>query len=159
MKGDKRIIETLNEVLTAELTAINQYFVHGEMCDSWGYDRLHGAIRKHSIGEMKHAEAVIERILFLEGIPNMSRLGKINIGESVPEQLRLDLALEMDAVPRLNKGIDTCRELEDNTTRHLLEEILNEEEEHIDWIESQLALIEQVGAQNYLAQQIRQPDE
>lgn len=154
MKGEKRIIDILNDVLTAELTAINQYFVHGEMCENWGYGRLHQQIRKHSIGEMKHAEEVIERILFLEGIPNMQRLGKINIGENVPEQLRLDLELEMDAVPRLNKGIQTCRELEDNNTRHLLEEILADEEEHIDWIEAQLALIEQVGAQNYLAQQM-----
>ena len=155
MQGDKKIIEILNEVLTAELTAINQYFVHGEMCENWGYDRLHHEIRKHSIGEMKHAEEVIERILFLEGIPNMQRLGKINIGEDVPEQLRLDLALEMDALPRLNAGIEECRELDDNNTRHLLETILHDEEEHIDWIEAQIALIEQVGVQNYLAQQIR----
>ena len=159
MKGDKKIIEILNDVLTAELTAINQYFVHGEMCDNWGYDRLHAIIRKHSIGEMKHAEALIERILFLEGIPNMQRLGKINIGENVHEQLRLDHALELDAVKRLNPGIETCRELDDNNSRHLLEEILEDEEEHIDWIEAQLSLIEQVGLQNYLAQQIREEDE
>lgn len=155
MKGDKKILEILNDVLTAELTAINQYFVHAEMCDNWGYDRLHDAIRKHSIGEMKHAEELIERILFLEGIPNMQRLGKINIGENVPEQLRIDHALELDAVKRLNVGIETCRTADDNNSRHLLEEILEDEEEHIDWIESQLSLIEQVGVQNYLAQQIR----
>jgi bacterioferritin len=155
MKGDRKIIDILNDVLTSELTAINQYFVHGEMCESWGYDRLHDAIRKHSIGEMKHAEEVIERILFLDGIPNMQRLGKINIGESVAEQLRLDLSLEVEAVERLNKGVETCRELGDNNTRHLLETILAEEEEHIDWIEAQLTLIEQVGIQNYLTQQIR----
>jgi bacterioferritin len=154
MKGDAKILEILNEVLTAELTAINQYFVHGEMCDNWGYDRLHHAIRAHSIEEMKHAEEVIERILFLDGVPNMQRLGKINIGENVPEQFKVDLALEMDAVKRLNDGIEKCRELDDNNSRHLLEEILEDEEEHIDWIEAQLALIEQVGAQNYLAQQI-----
>jgi bacterioferritin len=159
MKGDSKIIDILNEVLTAELTAINQYFVHGEMCDNWGYDRLHHAIRKHSIEEMKHAEEVIERLLFLEGIPNMQRLGKINIGESVPEQMKVDLALEMDAVKRLNTGIEACRELDDNNTRHLLEEILEDEEEHIDWIEAQVALIEQVGVQNYLAQQIRRDEE
>jgi bacterioferritin len=158
MKGDKKIIDVLNDVLTAELTAINQYFVHGEMCDNWGYDRLHDKIRKHSIGEMKHAEEVIERILFLDGIPNMQRLGKINIGESVPEQLKLDLALEMDAVTRLNKHIEVCNELDDNNTRHLLEEILEDEEEHIDWIESQLSLIDQVGTQNYLAAQIREDE-
>jgi len=158
MKGDRKIIEILNDVLTAELTAINQYFVHGEMCENWGYLRLQHEIRQHSIGEMKHAEEVIERILFLEGIPNMQRLGKINIGENVPEQLKVDLALEMDAVKRLNEGIEQCRELDDNNSRHLLEEILEDEEEHIDWIEAQLALIEQVGAQNYLAQQIVKRD-
>ena len=155
MKGDGKIIDILNEVLTAELTAINQYFVHGEMCDNWGYDRLHHAIRKHSIEEMKHAEEVIERLLFLEGIPNMQRLGKINIGEDVPEILKLDLALEMDAIPRLNKGVETCRDAGDNTTRMLIEEVLADEEEHVDWLEAQRDLIAQVGAQNYLAQQIR----
>src|SRR3954453_19848334 len=111
MKGDKKIIDVLNDVLTAELTAINQYFVHGEMCENWGYERLHHEIRKHSIEEMKHAEQVIERILFLEGIPNMQRLGKVNIGESVAEQFRLDLGLELEAVERLNKGIVICNEI------------------------------------------------
>src|SRR5688500_2837143 len=158
MKGDKKVIELLNEVLTAELTAINQYFVHGEMCENWGYQRLHHEIRKHSIGEMKHAEEVIERILFLEGVPNVQRLWKINIGETVPEQLKVDLALEIDAVKRLNAGIEACRAADDNNTRHLLEEILEDEEEHIDWIEAQIALIEQVGAQNYLSQQIKKDD-
>jgi len=158
MKGDRKIIDLLNDVLTAELTAINQYFVHGEMCENWGYARLHQTIGKHSIGEMKHAEELIERILFLEGIPNMQRLNKINIGENVPEIFKLDLALELEALPRLNKGIELCRELGDNNSRHLLEEILEDEEEHVDWIESQIALIEQVGADNYLAQQIRKED-
>jgi bacterioferritin len=155
MKGDKKIIDILNDVLTAELTAINQYFLHAEMCENWGYERLFHEIRKHSIGEMKHAEEVIERILFLEGLPNVQRLGKINIGENVPEMFRVDLALEMDAVKRLNDGIEACREADDNNSRHLLEEILEDEEEHIDWIEAQIALLDQVGAQNYLAQQIR----
>jgi bacterioferritin len=158
MKGDPKIIEILNDVLTAELTAINQYFVHGEMCENWGYERLMHVIRKHSIGEMKHAEEVIERVLFLEGVPNVQRLGKINIGESVEEIMKLDLALELDALPRLNQGIETCRELGDNNTRHLLEEILEDEEEHIDWIEAQISLIQQVGIQNYLAQQIREEE-
>jgi len=158
MKGDKKIIDILNDVLTAELTAINQYFVHGEMCENWGFERLQQVIRKHSIGEMKHAEEVIERILFLEGIPNMQRLGKITIGESVPEMLRVDLGLEMDAVANLNKHIVVANELGDNNTRHLLEEILEDEEEHIDWIEAQLSLIEQVGVQNYLAAQIREEE-
>jgi bacterioferritin len=156
MKGDARIIDILNEVLTAELTAINQYFVHGEMCENWGFDRLHRIIRKHSIGEMKHAEEVIERVLFLEGIPNVQRLGKINIGESVQEVLRSDYALELEALPRLQQGIELCRELGDNNSRHLLEEILHDEEEHVDWLEAQLGLIEQVGLQNYLTQQIKE---
>jgi bacterioferritin len=156
MKGDTKIIDILNDVLTSELTAISQYFVHSEMCENWGYKRLQDRIRKHSIGEMKHAEALIERVLFLDGVPNVQRLGKINIGETVPEQMRVDLQLEIDAVARLNKGIETCREKDDNNSRHLLEEILEDEEEHIDWIEAQHALIEQVGVQNYLAQQIRE---
>lgn len=158
MKGDAKIIEVLNDVLTAELTAINQYFVHGEMCENWGYERLHRVIRKHSIGEMKHAEEVIERVLFLEGVPNVQRLGKINIGESVEEILKSDYALELEALPRLNEGIELCRKLGDNNTRHLFEEILEEEEEHVDWIEAQLSLIEQVGIQNYLAQQIKEDE-
>ena len=156
MKGDGKIIEILNEVLTAELTAINQYFVHAEMCENWGYERLKNVIRKHSIGEMKHAEEVIERVLFLEGIPNVQRLGKINIAETVGEMMKVDLALELEALPRLNQGIETCRELGDNNTRQLLEEILEDEEEHVDWLEAQISLIEQVGLQNYLAQQIRE---
>jgi bacterioferritin len=158
MQGDRKIIDLLNDVLTAELTAINQYFVHAEMCENWGYDRLSKKIRKHSIGEMKHAEEIIERILFLEGIPNMQRLGKINIGETVPEILNADLALELDALPRLNKGSETCRDAGDNTTRQLIEAILKEEEEHVDWLEAQIGLIAQVGAQNYLAQQIREDE-
>jgi bacterioferritin len=158
MKGDAKIIEILNDVLTAELTAINQYFVHGEMCENWGYERLHKIIRMHSIGEMKHAEELIERVLFLEGIPNVQRLGKINIGETVPEILKADYALEMDALPRLNKGIEVCRELGDNNSRHLLEQILHDEEEHVDWLEAQISLVEQVGVQNYLAAQIREEE-
>jgi len=159
MKGDRKVVEILNDVLTAELTAINQYFVHSEMCENWGYERLQNVIRKHSIGEMKHAEELIERILFLEGIPNMQRLGKISIGENVPEILKLDLALEMDALPRLNEGIEACRTAGDNNSRQLLEEVLHDEEEHVDWLESQLGLVEQVGAENYLAQQIREKEE
>jgi bacterioferritin len=155
MKGDAKIIDILNEVLTAELTAINQYFVHAEMCENWGFERLHGIIRKHSIGEMKHAEELIERVLFLEGIPNVQRLGKIVIGENVQEIFKADYALELDALPRLQQGIETCRELGDNNSRHLLEEILEDEEEHVDWLEAQMSLIEQVGLQNYLTEQIK----
>ena len=158
MKGDAKIIEILNDVLTAELTAINQYFVHGEMCENWGYERLHRIIRKHSIGEMKHAEEIIERVLFLEGVPNVQRLGKISIGENVQEILDSDYALELEALPRLQEGIERCRELGDNNSRHLLEEILEEEEKHVDWLEAQKSLIEQVGIQNYLAQQIKESE-
>ena len=158
MKGDKKVIEVLNEVLTAELTAINQYFVHAEMCENWGFKRLQQVIRHHSIGEMKHAEEVIERILFLEGVPNVQRLGKINIGETVEEQFKVDLELEMDALPRLNKGIEVCREVDDNGSRLLLEEILHEEEEHVDWLEAQIDQVRQMGIQNYLAQQVREGD-
>ena len=158
MKGDQKIIDILNDVLTAELTAINQYFVHGEMCENWGYERLHRVIRKHSIGEMKHAEELIERVLFLEGVPNVQRLGKINIGENVQEIFKSDYALEIEALPRLNEGIETCRKVGDNNSRHLLEEILEEEEEHVDWLEAQMSLIDQVGIQNYLAQQIKEDE-
>jgi len=155
MQGDADIITALNTILTSELTAINQYFVHFRMLENWGYHRIAKKKREESIEEMKHADVIIQRILYLDGIPNMQRLGKINIGENVPEQLRLDLALELEAVARLNPAIEECRKLDDNATRHLLETILTDEEEHIDWIEAQIALIEQVGLQNYLAQQIR----
>ena len=155
MKGDAKIIEVLNEVLTAELTAINQYFVHAEMCESWGYERLLHIIRKESIEEMKHAEKLIERVLFLEGIPNVQRLWNIRIGENVHEIMKADLALELEALPRLNHGIETCRELGDNNSRVLLETILHDEEEHVDWLEAQLTLIDQVGLQAYLAEQIK----
>lgn len=156
MKGDKKVIEVLNDVLTAELTAINQYFVHSEMCEAWGYERLHKEIRMHSIGEMKHAEELIERVLFLGGVPNVQRLFKINIGEDIPEMLKLDLELEMDALPRLNDGLETCRNAGDNGSRMLLEKILHEEEEHLDWLEAQLDQIGQMGKENYLALQVRE---
>ena len=159
MKVNKGVVQQLNKVLFNELTAINQYFIHAEMAHNWGYHRLGSYIRKQAIDEMKHAEELIERILFLDGVPNVQRLGKITIGETVPEMMKVDLALEMDALPRLNSGIETCRELGDNNSRHLLEEILEDEEEHVDWLEAQLALIEQVGVQNYLAQQIREDEE
>ena len=153
-KDREAIIDVLNDVLTAELTAINQYFLHGEMCENWGYKKLHKEIRGQSIGEMKHADRIVERILFLDGLPNVQRLGNVSIGEDVPEMLKLDLALEVDAVERLNTAIETCRASGDNGSRHLLEEILESEEEHVDWLEAQLELIDQVGAKNYLAEQI-----
>ena len=152
------VVRVLNEVLCGELTAINQYFLHAEMCGDWGFERLHKIVRKESIEEMKHAESLIERILYLGGIPNVQKLDKINIGETVKEQLQSDLALENLALPRLNKGIELCREENDNGTRYLLEDILRNEEEHVDWLEAQLELIEQVGEENYLAQQIVEED-
>lgn len=150
------IIRLLNEVLTGELTVINQYFIHAKMCENWGYRRLHAFIRKESIEEMVHAERLIERILFLDGVPNVQRLGKVNVGETVQEQLTLDRAAEAAAIPLLNAGIETCRAAGDNGSRLLLEKILHDEEEHIDWIDAQLTLIEQVGVENWLSQQIHE---
>jgi len=154
MKGNKKVIEALNEILTGELTAINQYFIHAKMCANWGLHKLAEAIRKESIGEMKHADELIERILFLDGVPNMQRLHKVRVGETVPEQLALDLEVEMEAIPLLNKSIALAVEAGDNGTRELLEEVLTSEESHVDWIEAQLELIKTVGLENYLAQQI-----
>src|SRR5688500_495568 len=154
MQGDPEIIEVLNEVLTAELTAVNQYFVHAKMCENWGYHRLAHHARDESIGEMKDADHLIERILYLEGTPNLQRLGTVSVGETVPAQLRLDLELERDASQRLNRGIALCVAEGDNGSRELLEDILEGEEDHADWLESQLELIRQVGEPHYLAQQI-----
>jgi bacterioferritin len=154
MKGNTKLVEALNEVLTAELTGINQYFIHAKMCENWGYHRLYEANRKESIDEMKHADELIERILFLEGIPNMQRLGKVKVGETVPQQLELDLALEVEAVARLNKAIELAVEVHDHGTREQLEKILTSEEEHVNYLEAQLELIKQVGEQNYLSEQI-----
>jgi bacterioferritin len=155
MKTHADVIEVLNEILTAELTAVNQYFVHAKMCENWGYARLQERLRAESIDEMKHADALIERILYLEGVPNVQRLNKINVGETVPEQLKSDHAMEKDAVERFNRGVELCRGRGDNGSRHLLEEMLKSEEAHLDWIEAQMAQIAQVGEANYLAQQIR----
>jgi bacterioferritin len=155
VKGSPKIIDILNEVLTNELTAINQYFLHARMCENWGYERLWKKIRAESIDEMKHADKVIERVLYLEGFPNIQRLGKITIGENVEEQLRLDLALEGRAIPFLNQSIPVCRAEGDAGTAELLEHILVEEEEHANWLEAQLTLVEQVGLQNYLSEQIK----
>jgi len=159
MKGDKKLIEALNDVLTGELTGVNQYFVHSKMCSNWGYDRLADVNRKESIEEMKHADELIERILFLEGIPNMQRLNKVRVGETVAEQLKLDLALELEAVKLLNKTIKLATAVHDHGSRELLEDILVSEEEHVDWLEAQHELIKQVGIENYLAQQIREEEE
>jgi bacterioferritin len=149
------IIPLLNEVLAAELVAINQYFIHAKMCGNWGFLKLQAFVRKESIDEMRHAEQLIERILFLEGVPNLQRLDKLNIGEDVKEQFESDLALEYLAIDRLNKGIAAAREAGDNGTAELLERILISEEEHTDWLETQLQTIQQIGLQNYLAQQLQ----
>ena len=154
MKGNKKVLELLNEVLTGELTSVNQYFLHAKMCKNWGYLRLAEIIRKESIDEMKHADELIERILYLEGVPNLQRLSKVNVGESVPEQLRLDRETEVDAIGRLNKGIALCVEVGDNGSRELLESILTSEEDHLDWLETQLNLVASLGEANYLAQQL-----
>jgi bacterioferritin len=156
MKGNAKIIEALNEILTAELTGINQYFIHAKMCANWCYHRLAKKNREESIGEMKHADELIERILFLEGVPNLQRLGKVRVGEKVVEQLKLDRQLEADAVASLNKAIALAVEHGDNGTRELLEELLTSEEDHLDWLETQLELVKQVGEENYLAQQIHE---
>ena len=154
MKGNDDVVEVLNDVLCAELTGINQYFIHAMMCANWRYKKLAAHSRKESIEEMNHAQRIIERILYLDGVPNMQRYMKINVGQSVPEQHEFDLALERDAVARLNPGVELCRAKGDNGTRGLLEEILTDEEEHVDWLEAQLQQIQDVGLQNYLAQQI-----
>ncbi len=156
MKGKKGVVEYLNKVLTNELTAINQYFLHAEMCGNWGYETLHNEIRKHAIDEMKHAEAIIEHILYLEGFPNLQRLGTLKIGETVPEQLKSDLALERDAVKLLTEAITHCTKVGDYTTRSKLEGVVVSEEEHIDWIETQLETIKQVGVENYLSQHMHE---
>ncbi len=154
MTGDAKVLALLNEVLKAELTAINQYFLHAEMCENWGYERLAEITRKESIEEMQHAEILMERILLLDGTPNMSDYFKINIGQNVKDQLQNDLNLEYAAVKRLNDGINTCVAAKDNASRDLLEKILTDEEHHIDWLEGQLHAIEEMGYQNYLSQQL-----
>ena len=154
MKGSAKIIEALNSVLMKELTAINQYFIHAKLCKNWGYLTLAEYLRKESIDEMKHADELIERILFFDGIPDLQKYMKINVGKNVSEIFANDLQLEFSAVERLNRGIDICVGMKDNGTRELLEKILVAEEEHIDWIETQLNLVAELGVQNYLSQKI-----
>lgn len=154
MRGDDEIIELLNEVLTAELTAINQYFVHAKMCQNWGYERLAEHIRAESIDEMKHAETLIERILYFDGTPNLQRLSPLRVGETVAEQFESDLQVEYAAVERLNRGIAMCVAKGDNGTREMLADILTGEEEHVDWLETQQETIRQIGYEAYLAQQL-----
>ena len=154
MKGQDVIVELLNDVLTAELTAINQYFVDAKMLDNWGYRRLGKHFQEDSIDEMKDADKLIERILFLEGVPNLQRLGSVRVGESPAEKIQLALEVEREAIDRLNRGVAVCVEHADNGSRELLEQILTGEEEHADWLETQLDLIRRIGDAHYLAQQI-----
>ncbi|MBN1429171.1 MAG: bacterioferritin [Anaerolineae bacterium] len=154
MKGDDRILETLNYLLADELTAINQYMVHSEMCADWGYEKLHETIEKRAIGEMLHAEKLIGRILFLEGVPIVSKLNPMHIGANVEEQLNNDWTAESEAIKAYNDAVQLAVEASDNGTRELFESILKDEEDHIDWIETQIEQIKQMGLQLYLAKQL-----
>ena len=158
MKSSADIIQWLNRQLQHELTAINQYFLHAEMMENWGYQKLANYTRKESIDEMRHAEVLIERLLFLDGTPNMSELFTLAIGKTVKEQFQNDLALELQAVPRLNKAIACATAAHDNGSRDLFEKILVDEEHHVDWLEAQLHMMSEVGEGNYLAQQIHKED-
>lgn len=155
MRGNDKVHKYLGEALKAELTAINQYFLHGKMCDNWGYFRLGAYYRKESIEEMVHAEKLMDRILFLEGTPNMSDIDRINVGSNVKAQFESDLALEMHAVKHLNEAVRVSTEVGDNTSRALFEEILADEEEHVDYLEGQLHAMREMGIENYLAQQLQ----
>jgi bacterioferritin len=154
MKGVKEVIDLLNEVLAGELVAINQYFLHSKMCHNWGFKKLAAHAREESIGEMKHADRLTDRILFLDGLPNFQRLDRLQIGQTVPEQMKSDLALELHAVKLLNDGIALCRDKGDNATEALLTEILISEEEHIDWLETQIRLISHLGESAYLSEHL-----
>ena len=154
MRGNEAVIEFLNQVLTAELTAINQYFIDSKMMASWGYTRLADKVRADSIDEMGDAEKLIDRILYLDGVPNLQRLGSVRVGETVPEKLTLALQVETEAIERLNRGIALCTEVGDNGSREVAESILAGEEEHADWLEAQLTLLAQLGEANYLALQV-----
>lgn len=156
MKGNKKVIAKLNELLRDELTAINQYMVHSEMCANWGYTRLHNEIERRAITEMKHAEKHIARIIFLEGIPEVSQLNDMKIGANVEQQFKNDLKDEIGAVASYNEGVKIAADAGDNATRDMLESILADEEDHVDWLEAQLDQITQMGIQNYLAQQVKE---
>lgn len=158
MKGNPKVIAKLNEALKEELTAINQYFLHSEMCENWHYDKLAEHIRKESIDEMKHAEALIERILFLDGTPNMTELMQLSVGANVRNQLESDLKLELAAVAMYNRAVQLARDEGDNATRELFERILKDEEGHVDWLEAQLHQIKEMGYERYLSQQIREEE-
>jgi len=154
MQGDPEVIDVLNDVLSAELTAINQYYAHYKMCENWGYKRAAHKKREEALEEMEHADHVIERILYLEGIPNMQRLFPVKVGEDVIEQHKVDLELEREAIQRLNAGIGLCIQKGDSGTRELLESILKDEESAVDWLEGQLHIVNEIGREHYLAQQM-----
>lgn len=154
MQAKTGVVDLLNRILTVDLTAINQYFVHAKMCQNWGYERLHHAVRERSFDEMRDAEALVEHILYLEGVPNLQRLGTVTIGETVPEQFAADLASEREMLTILTEGVTHCARVEDYTTRRMLEDMVKDVDEHIDWIETQQELIRQVGLERYLSQQI-----
>ena len=156
MKGNTEVIDLLNAVLTSEFVAINQYFIHHKMCDNWGYERLSKKKREESIEEMKHADVIIQRILYLDGIPNMQRLGSVRVGEEPVEMHKVDLELEREAVKRLNDAIALCSEKRDGGTRELLEHILTQEEDSIDWLEAQMTIIKDIGRERYLAEQLKE---
>jgi bacterioferritin len=154
MKGKAEVLEVLSKMLKEELGALNQYMLHAEMCENWGYTRLASLTKKNSLGEMKHAEKLMERILYLEGMPNLNEVPKLNIGKDVKQQLENDLALELSAVAAYNEAIATARKAGDNGSAELLQGILQDEEAHVDSLETELGLLEQLGLQNYLAEQI-----
>ena len=158
MLAKEGVIDLLNRILTVDLTAINQYFVHAKMCDNWGYERLHHQVRQRSFDEMRDVEALVKHILYLESVPNMQRLGTVTIGETVPEQFEVDLASEKEMLTLLTEGVTHCARVEDYTTRHLLEDMLKDVDEHIDWIETQQELIKQVGLERYLSEQIKREE-
>ena len=155
MKAKEGIIELLNRILTADLTAINQYFLHAKMCENWGYERLHHKVKERSFDEMKDADELIEHILYLEGVPNVQRLGTVHVGETVPEQFKTDLQAEKEMLALLSEGVAHCAKVGDYTTRHMLEDMAEDVDDHIDWIETQMETIRQVGLENYLSEQIK----
>ena len=155
MKAKEGVVNILNKVLTADLTAINQYFVHAKMCQNWGYERLYHKVYERSIDEMKDADVLIGHILYLEGVPNVQRMNSVHVGETVSEQLKLDLKAEQEMLAILNDGIVHCTKVMDFTTRHMLEDMAKDVDGHIDWIETKMETIKQVGLENYLAEQIK----
>jgi len=155
MQAKAGVIDLLNRILTVDLTAVNQYFLHAKMCEHWGYERLYHTVRQRSIDEMRDVEALIEHILYLEGVPNMQRLGTVTVGETVPEQFTADLVAEHEMLALLSEGVTHCAQVEDYTTRHMLEAMVRDVDEHIDWIETQQGLIQQLGLEQYLSEQIK----